>query len=265
MKLKYCFLFFIFSIQTSFSQKDTIINYYNDKLEKSTIKPNSIRIIETIVKQNDTLFKFSRFKPNGKLATLWYSKTIDSQSKVGQFVTFDKNDSISSIKFFNQQGLKTGKSKGWFYNRKPSFEGYYKNDKREGIWKYYHFNGKIAARGFFKDDALIKSYYIDEEGNTTKAPEDCCSKSARFNGGIEMFRRKLKKFSRKLDYKLKGNLIVDYTIDIQGNITNVDIFGSIPFNVKTKLINHFESIKGWKPAVHLNRRVPTHYIMNLKF
>lgn len=259
------FIILVFFSLCTFSQKDTIINFYNFNNQKSLSKPNDLKFIEVLIKKNDTLWRFERYKANGHLFCFWHSKTKDSQQKIGQFITFDKNDSISSITYYNQKGLRSGRTKAWFPNRNVNYEGSYKNGKRNGVWKFFHFNGKIAARGFFKNDTLIKQFYFDEFGKSIKVKEDCCTREQRFKGGINKFRNKLKKFTKTINYQLIGDLYVDFSIDINGNIDDVEIYGYAPNNVKQELITFFKNIKGWEPAIHLNRKVPSNYFIKLNF
>ena len=40
--------------------------------------PNDLKFIEVLIKKNDTLWRFERYKANGHLFCFWHSKTKDS-------------------------------------------------------------------------------------------------------------------------------------------------------------------------------------------
>ena len=258
-------LFFLFISIVSFSQNDTIVNYYDYQNKKTKLKPKHVKFTEIITKKNDTLFRYSRYRNNGKIFAYWHSKTIDSKNKVGQFVMFNRYDSISSVTYYNQKGLKSGKETKWFSNRNINAEGYYKNGKKEGAWKFYHFNGKIAAKGFFKNDSLIKAYYFDENGIKKQKPKDCCYKVAEFKGGIKKFIKKIQTVNKKFVNVFKGEIYINYDITVDGNLNNIEIVGNVPPYLKNILINHLKQIEGWQPAEHLGRKIESTKTQRIAF
>ena len=62
---------------------------------------------------------------------------------------------------------RNGKGKEYDYSGSLIFEGYYLNEKKNGIGKYYHY-GKLISEGEYKDgelDGKVKEY--DEKGKLT--------------------------------------------------------------------------------------------------
>ena len=123
-------------------------------------------------------------------------------------VTFDLNDSISSIKYFNNQGLENGKFSSWFDNRNKNSEGRYVNGKKEGLWRRYYYTGELSSKAMFKNDSLINERFYTKDGAVKEKDENCCRKNPEFKGGIKKYWKMVQKFLKTLDYKIKGSIIV---------------------------------------------------------
>ena len=248
-------ILFLFISFLSFSQNKEIITYYNSKgqITKEALKAV---IIQKVSKESDSLWLFRRFRRNNQLAVYWYSKTKDSQNKIGQMVTFDLNDSISSIKYFNNQGLENGKFSSWFDNRNKNSEGRYVNGKKEGLWRRYYYTGELSAKAMFKNDSLINERFYTKDGAVKEKDKNCCRKNPEFKGGIKKYRKMVQKFLKTLDYKIKGSIIVNYTIGIDGKLTNVRIYDFLPLDLKNKIIDFFNNIDGWQPGFLGGREMP---------
>ena len=254
----------IFFSINSFTQDNVIVTLYDTK-GKVTKDPLKARVIQKLTKENDSLWLFSRFRRNNQLAAYWYSKTKDSKNKIGQMVTIDINDSISSIVYYNKKSEKHGKFSSWFDNRNLSFEGRYIKGKREGVWRQYYYTGELAAKAFFKSDSLLQQKYYDKKGNEKELEDNCCRKKPMFKGGIKKYKRIVQKFVRNLKYKIKGSITVDYTISITGDLTNVRIYDSIPEELSDEIITFFKTIKGWEPAYFAGRKIPMQNSFRVNF
>ena len=124
-------LVFFFACLTVEAQNDTIVNFLNRKGLSTKDQSEAIGY-QAIIKRSDSLYKVMRFQLNGKLFAYWFSTSTDVKNKIGQSVTVDKNDSIATVDFYGKNGLKNGKSEGWFDNRNKNFVGRYVNGKKEG-------------------------------------------------------------------------------------------------------------------------------------
>jgi len=254
---------FIFSSFLSYSQKDTIVQFLdrNGKIIKNASEAN---YYQTIIKRTDTLYKVSRYRKNGKLFAYWFTQSKNLKDKIGQSVLIDYNDSISSISYYNSLGKKHGKSTGWFDNRNKNFEGRFINGKKEGLWRYYHYNGKIAQQGFFKNDSVVKASYFDDKGNKMKKSLPCMEE-IKFKGGMLNFYRKIRKLSSKVTRKIEGKIILTLLITTEGNVQFIDNFGYIPMELKDQVITHIEAIKGFFPKVLNNRKIPSLITLPINF
>lgn len=253
----------------NFAQKDSIVNYLdmNNKIidNDGDIKRKT-RLIEVITNQNDSLWLVQRYRRNGKLRQVGYYRTKDKKMPIGKFVSYNRRDSISNMIFYNTKGLKHGKIESWFYNRNKKLEGVYLENKKEGVWKYYHQNGQIAARHVYKSDSILRAIYFDENGHKIKYNGSHKFIEPQFKGGNKLFSRKLKKTLWDIQNSVKGVVYISFTINVEGNIEDVEIDNkNLPSNVKYIIINRLEGVKGWQPASHLNRKLPYDYLIPLIF
>lgn len=256
-------LLIIFVLSGSFKgfSQDSIVNYL-DRNGKVIDKTNAF-LIETIVKK-DSLWKFSYYYRNGKLQRYEYFKTKDKKKPVGKFVTFNRKGKISSILFFNKTGKKVGPYRSWFDNGNIGSKGIYINDKKESIWKYYHYNGNEACRLYYKNDSILKTVIFDKEGDI-KSDNLLKRKKAKFKGGQDKFVRRIKKLTNNINYQVKGKVYVNFVINVDGKIQDVNIDDVLPVQLKKEIVSFFENIEGWEPGIHMNRKVPTPVSIPLNF
>lgn len=265
MKFKLSLVSFFICFQLC-SQNEITTNFINKKGQKTTNFSEAI-LFENISKVNDSLWLIKRFRKNGKVHSYWHSKTRDSKNKIGQSVLYDTKDSISALFFYNQKSLKHGKSTSWFSNRNKNSEGRYVNGKKEGIWNYYHYNGKLAARQYFKNDSLLKINYFDELGEKKEGIGNYSDKKAVFKGGIKKFHQQLYKISKRIKTNSKGVITVDFIVNVYGNIEVVQLYETMPVStaLKKEITFLFESIKGWKPAENMGRKIAKYNSIALNF
>ena len=261
---KHILLLFLFGSFIGLSQEKEIITLYDAK-GNETKDPLKTRIIQKVSKENDSLWLFRRFRRNNQLAVFWSAKHKDGKVKVGKMLTFHTNDSIASSLSYNNQGQKHGKFTFWFDNRNKNFEGRYTNGKRVGLWRRYYYSGELSSKAFFKNDSLLSEKFYTKEGNEKEKSEDCCKRNASFKGGQSKYAKLIKKFIKKLNYKIKGKIIVDYTIGVDGGLTNIRIYDDIPKDLETKIIHFFSTIKGWNPSIQAGREVPQNHSISLNF
>lgn len=269
MKKSILFSFLALSLTIDVSsqevEKDSIMSFFDKKGEVTTDK-NEARTFEILTKVNDTLWLGRRFRRNGKLFHYIHYKSKDKKIKVGQSINYNKKGQTISKAFFNNKGEKHGKVQSWFGNGNKSIEGIYLKGKREGVWKLYHYNNILAARGVFKNDSLIRATFFDTDGNKMQYTyTDFEIKKPTFSGGIENYREKLKPLVKNIDYKINGKVNVNYTIHIDGTIKDVTIDENLPKKLQQQIIKYFENIKGWSSASHLNRKIPMNYSQPLTF
>lgn len=253
----------------SFSQKDSIINYFDHNSLPTKIK-DQVDFVEIISKVNDTLWKRETLSRTGKLLSYTHYKSKDKKIQVGESVHYHFNGKVGTLNFYNNKGLLHGKEQRWFYNGRKDSEGFYINDKREGVWKFYHINGKLASKLIYKNDLLMSSFFFDEKGNrqtnvdikkgfpTLMHPYDVIEEPE-FEGGHQKYIEKIQDIIDNLGFNIEGSLKLSYIIDVNGKITEVTIDEKIPEKLFSEIETSLTNMKGWISGVNLNRKVPFRY------
>ena len=241
--------------------QDSIVNYL-DREGKTIDKKNAVEI-ETIVKK-DSLWEVTKYFRNGKIKQIGNFKTKYKKWPIGEFVTFNRKGKISRIIYYDFSGKKNGLSKSWFDNGNISSSEIYQNDKKEGKWKYYHYNGNEACRLYYKNDSILKTIIYNEKGIEIHSKLIDFQKPS-FNGGLDVFRKRLGQLHNNLDYQVVGKIYLSFIIDIDGNITDVETSEKLPKDLERRIRIYLENIKGWDPAIHMNRRYPYNFELPLNF
>lgn len=254
----------LFNSSFLFSQKDSIINYYNTK-KVIVFDKNKAYTFEILTKKNDSLWLSRIFRRNGTLKNYQHYKSSEKKIKVGEFVVYGINQKVIRLVNHNKDGLKHGKYKSWFNNGNLNTEGNFYNGKKEGLFKIYHTNKVLAGKGIFLKDSLIRENYYSDNGELTPLEDVICKQKPNFKGGKKAYFKKLKSLNKTLGYNIKGDIYVTYVIDENGNINEVYIDEDIPEKLNKYIVSFFKSLKGWSPYIDRNRKVPYYYTQKLSF
>ncbi|WP_028889531.1 toxin-antitoxin system YwqK family antitoxin [Tenacibaculum ovolyticum] len=262
---KILLLFILFVSFQGFSQKDSIVNYL-DKKGKITKDKEKARSFEIVTKKLDSLWLVRKYRRNGKLFNYTHYLSANKKIKIGESVSFNKHGKMNVLNFYNKEGRKHGRAQTWFDNGNKNIEGIYLEGKREGVWKLYHYNGKLASKGVFKKDSLLKTSFYNSLGNKIEFKyDDFKIKKPKFKVDNKKYVDRLKKLVKSINYKVKGKINVYYVIDVDGKIKDVTIDEKLPKKLKKQIITFFENIEGWVPATHLNRIIPFNFTQPLNF
>ena len=253
-------LFLAFTLITSIHSQDSIVNYLDGK--GKIVNKEYATQIETLVKK-DSLWLVTTYFGNGKIKNIGHYRNKDKKQRIGEFVTYHRNGQSSNILFYNDKNEREGHSQTWFDTGTLSFDGIYLGDKKEGAWKYYHYNGIEASRVYYKNDSILRSVIFDEEGKQLNHIL-ILEKKAEFKGGNEKFYSELKELTKNIGYKINGKIHVDFVVGINGEIKDVNIREELPEELNQKIVSYFNAIDGWKPAVHMNRKVPVSFTIPIK-
>lgn len=222
---------------------------------------------------------FNYFYPDGRLQ---HSGHYVHGEKNGLWLSFHSNGMMNDSTSYNS-GHKTGTSYGWYENGFPSDSAVWNNDgsgvevawfdngnpsyagkysagdgNKNGKWQFFHRNGRLSASELYKDGKLISKQYFDEQGNETDTINR--DRPATFPGGIKAWQKYLeKKLYFPSQYKLvnadKAVVVIDATIDEEGNVINVDV--STPFHpafdkIAVEVVSKSPQ---WQPAIQHNRKL----------
>ena len=260
--MKKSILLIMLLIKANFFAQDSIVNYLDHK--GNIVKKNNAFSVETIVKK-DSVWEHTRYYNGGKLKEKRFFKSKKRVKPIGISYSFSVKGELSVVKSYDSNSELTGNYKSWFYNKQISAEGMYSNGVKVGIWKYYHFNGLLATKQYYSNGKLMKNVFYDETGQKIDA-DLVTYKAPSFNGGyLDKFWKRIKDVHNRIRFQVNGMILLNFDIDIDGNITNVHIPTNIPSNLSNRLKSYFENIKGWTPAIDMNRRIPFNVTYNLDF
>jgi antitoxin component YwqK of YwqJK toxin-antitoxin module len=146
----------------------------------------------------------------------------------------------------------------WRSNGIPSSAGRLMNGELNGVWVFFHANGKLASRVLFNMGYIQKEEYFD----TTGAPEKTATEDRppTFPGGQNGWKKfVLKHIYFPSQYKLVNadqvTVVITATIDEDGNV--IDPFIEVPFNKAFDdiALKIFKKSPKWLPAIRSNRTV----------
>ncbi len=207
---------------------------------------------------------------NGQKEGLWLSfhnnkmlkdSTVYLHGKqIGTSLSWQPNGYLSDSIYTNEDG--SGISISWFDNGSISSRGKYSaGHKQNGLWEYYHINGKISSLETYSDSKLIDKKYFDEDGiqmnDTTN--HDRLARYV-YNNDNNAWLKYLEKnlyfpFNQKIINGDEAVVIVTFTVNEEGMVQNV--YTSTTFSEKFDHIAA-EVIKEspqWDPAIEHNRKV----------
>ncbi|TVZ55129.1 antitoxin component YwqK of YwqJK toxin-antitoxin module [Lutibacter sp. Hel_I_33_5] len=247
--------------------QDSIVNYLDNK--GNTIKDKSkARFIETIVKK-DSLFLKTKYFRDGKISKKGYHLNDEKYTPVGQVFDYHFNGSIQKITEYNDESKKHGVEKFWFYNGNLDHISFYDNDKKVGVWKYFHINGKKACRRYFNEGEVIKTLFYDINGVKTASGFTEFTTPKFKNGSKKNIYKELKNLTRKINFKtnlkIKGTIYINFLVDTNGKVSSVVINDNIPNRIKNIIYKFFKESKEWTSAKYMNRNVPYSYNLPLTF
>jgi hypothetical protein len=226
---------------------------------------------------NGQLQSVGRYKDNKKEGQwlLYYPNGFMSDSSVyaadeitGISLKWHNNGFLSDSTEYKEDG--TGISFSWFDDGSISSAGRLSaSHKPFGKWQYFHRNGKLSAVEVYDNGRLVDRKYFSEDG-TPKYDISDETTGAFFPGGVGEWLKFLDNtlyFPR--GYKLvngdKAAIVVDFTIDENGNLKDVNL--QTPFHpvFNDIVIKGLKKSPKWIPAMDHNRRVKYHHIQTIIF
>jgi antitoxin component YwqK of YwqJK toxin-antitoxin module len=205
---------------------------------------------------------------NGKRNGLWLS--FHSNSMLYDSATYNMGTIVGTRQRWYRSGFPmdssvfsthgSGVLVGWFDEGLPSHGGLFsKGMKQTGKWTYFHKNGQISALEVFKDGSLVSREYFSEDGKPVSDTTNR-DRSAEFKNGLKGWQRYLGNnlyFPSQWKFTTAGETVVmvDWTVDEEGNIQNAEISGSFQRDFDRIALETIKKSPKWLPAIDHNRRV----------
>lgn len=259
----------IFVFTTNFLSQNKTLGFYLNEDFKITKAMDSVFYIKESRKINDTIWEHGIFNIPNRLHSVYKSKDSLGIQKHGKYVKYNLLDSISEITNF-ANGKRNGLSSSWFENGKKNHQGYYVNGYKEGLWKYYHYEGKLAAKIFYKKDSITRAFYYNELG----LEEDYINSYGKQCNCEKIERKTVSKLFQKImrenisvlfKYEPKGRVFFEFYIDTKGEVKSLNVFskGSKEFGLQLEKI--YKDVALLKPAKHLNRNITQSFYFPVRF
>jgi len=194
------------------------------------------------------------------------SISICSQNEIQTKKSYYKSGKINSeINFYKKKNkkIREGKSSWWFETGELKNTQLFKKGKLNGERISYWQNGRIKRKDIFKKGRLKEGKCFNENGKEIDYykfeihPE--------FSGGKTALKNLLKEKLLKGRKNVRGKLIFKFSIDTNGKPINPIILrDTSPSSIK-ELIDLFNSMPNWKPAMQDGIPVKVTRIIPVKF
>jgi antitoxin component YwqK of YwqJK toxin-antitoxin module len=196
-----------------------------------------------------------------------YISSFFGDIRIGLWKTYFANKQIMDSTNYTE-GLRDGFAASWFANGKPESSGFYKNDKEEDTWYWYHANGNRATIETYRKGIIQKLQCFDSSG--APAGEFCSiHKPALFKGGNGALEKYIKEHiqypAEALKNQLQPTISVQFTITTAGLPENISIEHSPSVFFNKEIERLLYSMPAWEPSVYHNRIVDSVFKMEVVF
>lgn len=115
---------------------------------------------------------------------------------------------------------------------------------------------------------VLKNWKMEDEV-APEAPRDIVEERALFPGGDEALNKFLSqnlKYPKKAkDRNVQGTAYARFVIDVEGNISNIEVIKGLGFGIDEEIIRVLKSSPKWKPARYSYRAVAQRLVIPVKF
>lgn len=222
--------------------------HYNGKLSSSGVYVNNKKdglwrkwseegmLTDSLVYRDDIVLSGKSFFKDGKVSGSWLPSAGDTVVR--------------------RQMRMDGK----LYYEGKSYAG-----ENEGLWKYYDTTGKLMMEAVYQKDSVISFTCYDTDGKVQT--RDCIfEREAQTKGGKNAWRRHLENsFSSIYKGDYSGVILVGFSVDIDGKVTEVSIKASTEPRLNEAALRIIKGSPLWEPAIQYNRKVKTFHTQPLTF
>lgn len=275
--------------------KNKYIDQINDDEE---IKKYWYNYVATISQSNEYRVRLFHPDTKQKLAEYLY-ETEDYKIKNGPSQEWYENGNLRSKGNYSQN-LKTNLWHHYNYDGTIAEEGYYRNDKKIGLWKYYkngsvessytyrdnkrhgrfaiyNIKGDITNQGEYKNDqkytetnSIVEEKIIKtrpriktkncEEQETEKEKSDCAADKM-----LRQIYEELKYPSSARDAGLQGRVISKLTISAEGELKDIRFENNLSNDIEAACRSAIETLTEWIPATINGKPIDDEYLLPIFF
>lgn len=182
--------------------------------------------------------------------------------------TYALGGNLMSLLYYSDKDLTTleGPARYFYANGTIDSEGPYKNNLRNGSWKFYSQTGKQTGFIFFKDNKVATADYLERYGHMMDDNNDALPS---FKGGkdalVEYIRQTLNPIQKLAKEKIKGTVKVGFVVSETGKITDVHIVSGINDQVNQQAIKMINGMPDWHPGMQYDKPVKVPLIIPIVF
>ena len=156
----------------------------------------------------------------------------------------------------------------YWENGKVDEKGTYENGNKVGEWNYYFKSGQLAAQELYVEGEIPTTLWWNEDG-TTKAFDASICADPQFPGGqdamIRFIQKNLVYPPVSIDSDERGKVFIKFTVEVNGNINDVDIVRSVTEDLDDETIRIIKAMPKWTPGTDHNRVKPTLFVLPISF
>lgn len=175
---------------------------------------------------------------------------------VGEEKGWHEDGTLRSVTINDTLGNGNGSSLNYYTNGVLRSKGDTRLDKKNGNWYYYRKDKSPASEVVFDKDSVIAYKAFDEKGNLVAKVKDF-EREANYKGGEAAWNRymstELSKIYQSPESNLySGSCTIQFIIDQEGNVTDVEAIESTNDNLAALAIVFIQKSKKWAPAIQYN-------------
>jgi len=271
----------------AFAQQDTTTVYQSPR--GYFVDPIRANFKKKII-QNDSLWVVSLYDKKNVLQESISFEDKNLETRKGPYL-LNENEIIKEQGVYNR-GYKTGEWQTYYPNKQIKENANYRWDllngpyisywpngqlKKQGVylmgrkindWAMFYENGNPALKESYNElGKLMTSAYFEINGAQTQIPSFYMAPS--YPGGIKNFYkllfREIKNTKSNTIYTTYGKIRIEFTVKVDGSISDVDVKGSPDKYLDGELIRVMKLAGNWIPAQELGDPILVRHIIPIKF
>lgn len=140
---------------------------------------------------------------------------------------------------------------------------------REGDFIWYYKDGKKKRLISYENSVRVKFKYWDVNGNEIKGENIAVEKMPQFPNGdkglMEFVQSNLRYPKEAAQFKIQGTVIVRFTVDEKGKVTNPTVIRSVHQLLDSEAVRVVKLLPEWKPGTSDGEPVKVYYTLPMMF
>ena len=245
--------------------QDTTYAYWNYQKELTTA--DSAEYYLVIIQENEHLNTVYSYRLDSSLEGKYTYKYSSLKFRHGPAIGYFNDTSVYS-KGYYRNNLKEGDWRYWFENGQLSSFGHYNHGKRIGEWVFYRENGTVAARESYLNDSTTSAIWYHTNGSAyiRESPYDI---DPEYPGGeAEMNRYIMENVNypeESIEIAEQGIVYVEFVVNKDGSLSDVKVIRGISDALDAEAIRAVKNMPNWTPGIQHNRPIRVRITLPITF